>query len=83
MLTVQKMDYSNRGCLIFMLHCAKLLGEQDQGRFENQDVLRLLTPILKLFTAKECLNVISEGLECFGAMGYMEDSHIPRIYRDA
>ena len=27
MLTVQKMDYSNRGCLIFMLHCAKLLGE--------------------------------------------------------
>ena len=46
-------------------------------------LLRILTPVLKLFTAKECLSVISEGLECFGAMGYMEDSHIPKIYRDA
>lgn len=43
----------------------------------------MLTPILKLFTAKECLSVISEGLECFGALGYLEDSNIPRIYRDA
>ena len=46
-------------------------------------LLRLLTPVLKLFTAKECLAVISEGIECFGAMGYMEDSQIPKIYRDA
>lgn len=40
----------------------------------NSGLLRLLTPILKLFTAKECVQVVSEGLECFGAMGYMEDS---------
>ena len=27
--------------------------------------------------------VISEGLECFGGMGYMENSKIPIILRDA
>jgi alkylation response protein AidB-like acyl-CoA dehydrogenase len=46
-------------------------------------LLRLLTPILKLFTGKTCMGLISEALESFGALGYMEDSHIPVIMRDA
>jgi alkylation response protein AidB-like acyl-CoA dehydrogenase len=32
---------------------------------------------MKLFTAKEAVAVVSEGLECFGGMGYMENSRIP------
>jgi putative acyl-CoA dehydrogenase len=42
-----------------------------------------MTPILKLFSAKECIGVISEGLESFGGIGYMENSGLPRILRDA
>ena len=38
---------------------------------------------MKLFTAKEAVAFTSEGLECFGAMGYMENSGIPVILRDA
>ena len=42
-----------------------------------------MIPILKLFTAKESVAFISEGLESFGSMGYMENSHIPVYFRDA
>lgn len=78
-----KMSYSQQGCLLFMLQCAVYLQEQDGGNNRNAHLLRILTPVLKLFTAKECIWVISEALECFGALGYLEDSGIPKIYRDA
>ena len=42
-----------------------------------------MTPILKLFTAKECVSLVNEGLESFGGLGYMENSRIPVILRDA
>ena len=40
-------------------------------------------PVLKMFTASESVRVISHGIECIGALGYMEDSGIPKLYRDA
>lgn len=42
-----------------------------------------MTSVLKLFTAKECVGLVSEGLESFGGVGYMENSRIPVILRDA
>lgn len=42
-----------------------------------------MIPILKLFTAKESMKLVSEGLECFGGIGYMENSHLPHILRDS
>ena len=41
-----------------------------------------LTPLVKLFTAKESVKWVSEGLECFGGVGYMENSGIPWILWD-
>lgn len=41
-----------------------------------------MTPILKLFASKESVAVVSEGLECFGGIGYLENSGMPRILRD-
>ena len=38
---------------------------------------------MKLFAAKECMTVASEGLECFGGLGYLEDSGLPLVLRDA
>lgn len=42
-----------------------------------------MTPVLKLFTAKETMTLISEGLESFGGLGYMENSRLPILLRDA
>lgn len=46
-------------------------------------LVRLLTPLAKMFTGKLAVATVSEGLELFGGQGYMESSGLPRIYRDA
>jgi alkylation response protein AidB-like acyl-CoA dehydrogenase len=46
-------------------------------------MLRLLTPVAKLYTGKQAVRVASEALECFGGAGYVEDTGLPRLLRDA
>jgi len=62
-----------------VLHAAHILdlNEKEEAIEDNKVYLRILTPLIKLFTAKECMRVVSEGVECFGGLGYLEDSGIP------
>jgi acyl-CoA dehydrogenase len=46
-------------------------------------LLRLLTPIMKLTTAKQAVLVASEVLEACGGAGYVEDTGLPQLLRDA
>jgi alkylation response protein AidB-like acyl-CoA dehydrogenase len=64
---------------------AELLGRHDAGRAsaEQQNLLRLLTPIAKLTTARQCVAVLTEIIEAFGGQGYIEDTGIPLLLRDA
>jgi alkylation response protein AidB-like acyl-CoA dehydrogenase len=45
--------------------------------------LRLVAPLAKLLTGKLAVAAASEYLECFGGAGYVEDTGIPRLLRDA
>ena len=36
-----------------------------------------------MYTAKSAVAVTSEGLECFGGQGYIEDTGLPSLLRDA
>ena len=56
---------------------AEGLGEREAA------LLRLLTPIVKLTTGKQVVSVVSETLECFGGAGYVENTGLPRLLRDA
>ncbi|MDD4974529.1 MAG: acyl-CoA dehydrogenase family protein [Bacteriovorax sp.] len=49
---------------------------------ELSKILRLLTPIVKLYTAKKVVIWTSELLEVFAGVGYIENSGISRLYRD-
>lgn len=81
----------------------------------DSDLLRLLNPVAKLYTAKlvktrhccsqfqsrksfpcvihvpckvmrvllQAMKTASEGLESFGGFGYLEDTDLPRLMRDA
>jgi alkylation response protein AidB-like acyl-CoA dehydrogenase len=64
---------------------AGLLGrvERGQGEAHEAALLRLLTPLAKLWTAKVSIRVVSEALECFGGAGYIEDTGLPQLLRDA
>ena len=83
MTVLAKMEKIYRGNLLFLLESAYLLQMQDKGDFSQKQALRLITPVLKLFTAKEAVAVVSEGIESFGGVGYMENSRMPVILRDA
>jgi acyl-CoA dehydrogenase len=70
-------------------HLAFLVAELT-GRAETQEIdeeqsllLRLLTPLMKLTTGKQVVAVVSEALEAFGGAGYVEDTGLPMLLRDA
>ena len=61
-----------------------------QGRVEaatatevQRRLLRVLTPLAKLTTGKQAVAAASEALEAFGGAGYVEDTGLPRLLRDA
>ncbi len=64
---------------------AELMGAREAGRASARDekVVRALTPIAKLTTGKQAVAVASEALECFGGAGYVEDTGLPVLLRDA
>lgn len=62
-----------------------LLGKEEMGTATESELglLRFLTPLTKLYTAKQAVWVTSECLEGFGGAGYCEDTEIPVLFRDA
>jgi len=82
--TLGEMELRFRGCLGLVLFVVTLLDKAEDGTASpaERQTLRLLTPVAKLYTAKEALAVVSEGLESFGGLGYMENSGLPGLERD-
>ncbi len=66
-------------------YTTELLGRVQAGQADEaqQNLLRLLTPLVKLWTGKLAVTIASETCECFGGAGYLEDSGIPQLLRDA
>jgi putative acyl-CoA dehydrogenase len=44
---------------------------------------RLLTPAVKYWVCKRAPGLICEAMECLGGNGYVEESILPRLYREA
>ncbi|MDQ3197407.1 MAG: acyl-CoA dehydrogenase family protein [Pseudomonadota bacterium] len=66
-------------------HVVELIG-RDEARVlspSGKNLLRLLTPIVKLTTAQQAVAATSEILEAFGGAGYIEDTGLPLLLRDA
>lgn len=63
----------------------ELLGREEAGEADEaqRELLRLLTPVAKLLTGKQSVAVLSEVVESFGGAGYVEDTGIPLLLRDA
>ena len=66
-------------------YVAELTGRSETGEIsdEHAQLLRLLTPVMKLTTGKQAVSVASEVLESFGGAGYVEDTGLPVLLRDA
>ncbi|MGE4071774.1 MAG: acyl-CoA dehydrogenase family protein [Lysobacterales bacterium] len=67
------------------LYVAEMLGKSELGLLDDRHrlLLRLLIPITKLLTAKQTVSGVSEIVEGFGGAGYIEDTGLPALLRDA
>jgi alkylation response protein AidB-like acyl-CoA dehydrogenase len=83
--TLAELEVETRGALALVLHVAALLGREEVGEATDAErlALRALTPVAKLFTGKQAVAAASETLEAFGGAGYIEDTGLPRLLRDA
>jgi len=83
--TVAGLQVEYEAALALTFDCARLLGRVETGATGEDDaaVLRLLTPLAKLLTARQAVAVASEALEGFGGAGYVEDTGLPVWLRDA
>uniref|UniRef100_A0A3B4B528 Acyl-CoA dehydrogenase family, member 11 n=1 Tax=Periophthalmus magnuspinnatus TaxID=409849 RepID=A0A3B4B528_9GOBI len=85
MQTLARMEVETRGAFLLVMDVCRLLGREETGIATEFDthLLRLLTPVVKLYTGKQAVAVVSEGLESFGGQGYIEDTGLPGLLRDA
>ncbi len=83
--TLADLEVELHGAFHLLFRAAELLGREETGQAttSEQAVLRLLTPLAKLLTARQAIASASEVLECFGGAGYVEDTGLPRILRDS
>jgi putative acyl-CoA dehydrogenase len=63
----------------------RLAGAFDRAPLDEREALvkRALTPIAKYWVTKRCSEVVREALECLGGAGYVEESAMPRLYRES
>jgi alkylation response protein AidB-like acyl-CoA dehydrogenase len=83
--TLAGLEAEAAGAFLLSFEVVRLLGKREAGEAsdEEQALFRLLTPIAKLVTGKQAVAVASECLEAFGGAGYVEDTGLPRLLRDA
>jgi acyl-CoA dehydrogenase len=76
-------EYEAAFHLAFLL--VEWLGREEHSELSltQRDFLRLLTPVVKLTTARQAVAALSEIVESFGGAGYVEDTGIPVLLRDA
>ena len=83
--TLADLQAQLEGMVHLAFRVAELLGHQEADTASEADraLLRLLTPIAKLTTARQAVSGTSEVVEAFGGGGYIEDTGVPPLLRDA
>lgn len=83
--TLANMQIEFTAAFHLVFHAIELLGKDESGEATPAEraVLRLLTPLVKLYSAKQAIALVSEALESFGGAGYIEDTGLPQLLRNA
>ncbi|TCV91285.1 alkylation response protein AidB-like acyl-CoA dehydrogenase [Luteibacter rhizovicinus] len=83
--TLADLQAEFEGAFALTFFVVELHGRVEQGLAAAHEpaLLRLLTPLAKLWTGKMAVRITSEAIECFGGAGYIEDTGLPQLLRDA
>jgi putative acyl-CoA dehydrogenase len=71
------------GAVAGALRLSRAIEEAAAGDTEAAAFRRIAAPVLKYWVCKRAPGHAAEALECLGGSGYMEDSRLPRAYREA
>ncbi|NJQ06730.1 acyl-CoA dehydrogenase family protein [Streptomyces lonarensis] len=55
----------------------------EAGRSHDRYLLRLAVPAAKFWVSGRCTALVAEAMECLGGNGYVEESGMPRLLREA
>ncbi len=79
------LEAEREGAFLLAFRAAALLGRAETGEASTAEraLLRAVTPLAKLTTARQAVQIASEAIECFGGAGYVEDTGLPGLLRDA
>jgi acyl-CoA dehydrogenase len=83
--TLAGLQAEAEAALQLTFYAAELTGREESKELDESGarLLRLLTPLMKLTTARAAISVASETVEAFGGAGYVEDTGLPVLLRDA
>jgi alkylation response protein AidB-like acyl-CoA dehydrogenase len=83
--TLAGLAAESEAAFLLTFFAVELLGRAEAGAASEADqaILRLATPVVKATTGKQAVAVASEVLEAFGGAGYVEDTGLPALLRDA
>ncbi|HTJ41265.1 MAG TPA: acyl-CoA dehydrogenase family protein [Kofleriaceae bacterium] len=83
--TLAQCEAEYAGAFLLAFRMVELIGRREHGvgSDDEERLLRALTPIAKLTTAKQAVEVVQEAGECCGGAGYVEDTGLPRVLADA
>ncbi|HEY4369278.1 MAG TPA: acyl-CoA dehydrogenase family protein [Steroidobacteraceae bacterium] len=82
--TLAQMEVETRAAFVLAFELVELMGRQESNAIDDdgRTLLRLLTPIAKLLTARQAVATVGEAIEAFGGAGYVEDTGLPALLRD-
>jgi alkylation response protein AidB-like acyl-CoA dehydrogenase len=82
--TLADLAVDHAAAVALVMRCAELTGkvENDLASEEDVRILRGLTPITKLATARWAVAGAAEAMEALGGVGYCEDSGMPALVRN-
>lgn len=79
---IADLEVETEAAVLLMMRVA---GAFDRASLDDQEemIKRILTPVAKYWVTKRCSEVVREALECLGGSGYVEESMMPRLYRES
>lgn len=83
--TLAAMQAEFEAAFAFVFFVTGLLGRVETGVASDDEraLLRLATPLAKSWTGKLAVEITSEACEAFGGAGYIENTGLPLLLRDA
>ena len=83
--TLAELEAEYQAAFLLAFRLLELLGRAEAGEATDWErrLIRALQPIAKLVTGKQAVAHASEVLEAFGGAGYIEDTGLPVLLRDA